>query len=97
MDIVQSLIHLEAKYKNKTKEFGDLNIEAMAYDCRTEIEKLRNENAMLRTEVEALSAFKDSFDRLYRKGFSLEDWHLNESCVTFDEYYEHVLDSAGLG
>ena len=96
MDIVQSLIHLEEKYKNKTKEFGDLNVEAMAYDCRTEIEKLRNENASLRTEVEALVIFKNRFEGLYRQGVGLSDWHMNGAIEPYDNFYEAALDETGL-
>ena len=96
MDIVQSLIHLEAKYKNKTKEFGDLNIEAMAHDCRTEIEKLRSENASLRIEVEALTLFKSRFQVLYQQGLGLCDWHVNATADSFDDFYEAVLDETGL-
>ena len=97
MDIIKSLMEAEERYRNGTLDFGELNIEAMAYDCRIEIENLRSENAMLSAELEALKTFKASFDRLYKIGFPMEDWHLNGSSVSFDEYYEHVLEAAGLG
>ena len=96
MDIIQSLIHAEAKYRNRTSDFGELNIEAMAYDCRIEIEKLRSENEALKKEVNALRQFKTCFDNLYQQGIALCEMYIVGDQNPFDELYEEALEHAGL-
>ena len=83
MDIVQRLKYTEEKYGNFAADFGELKINVLAFDCRTEIEKLREENKALQEENKGLRAFKARFDGLYRQGIGLSD--SNFSSATLDE------------
>ena len=96
MDIIQNLKYAEEKYKNEALDFGELNIEAMAYDCRKEIEKLRSENKKLLKEIEALRTFKNRFDGLYQQDLGLSGWHMNGELEPYDSFYKEVLKYAGM-
>ena len=96
MDLVQSLQQVERKYRKGTLDFEELNIEAMAYDCRIEILKLRSENEALKKEIEALRQFKTCFDGLYQKGIGLCELYITGDLNPFDELYEKALMYAGL-